>query len=289
MKKNDDNGSCYIEVIYQMLVNSDVSVSRSDLFFLLKCFCISNINNQIGYNYNEKFNETSFISKLCNNMDEIKQYLINKKYGLLCFVNTKLLSYNDIYINGEEKIHCIRLLDYIDNNKIEIVDEHIRINDIMIQRQSEIISNDIIFDKDTEIFAVNIPLLVKIIKEDKVNYLESVHEFLHKSDAGINIVINYLYDKIRRVNTLHDLELLPEIKEIYYNLKINSLIFVNKNISSRYCEIYFLSESEFYQQYIYDIENKMQRMVYFAAKCQKEKIIDSLEEIINICISERKL
>ena len=284
--KNNIDRTCFIEVIKNIMSETQSTILGEDIFYLLKCYRII-YTDWIGYDFESEFRNISYIESISLSVSNINEYLLmEEKYGVLIFANTKALTYNDIYQKNEDRTHCVRVVG-VSEDTINIVDNHIRINDEMIISQNATLSIKELDKFYTYIYVIDKTELQKEYNKLTIKeYYEGLFDFFFSEDVGMNTIKKYLKESKASIETINVNELYYKVFQIYYDLKINALLYVNYYIKDVYCKVCKISEQIFNNLYIKDIENKLEKLIYNAIKGSKDSVIEILNDLEKICEKE---
>lgn len=220
--------ACYIDIMKRILAIRDENISGEDIFFLINGYRIV-YNNWLGYDYEKELANLSFVKKVDKNHDSVKKFICQEDmYGIIAFINSSALTYNEIYKKNNGKIHCIRIINSSKEN-LTIEDTHIRVNDKIIRSQVAELPWKQLEDVEAVIYVINIQRM----HEEYMTYqiaqnVDKLDEFLNSEGCGINAIENYLKEKYVFIDYISPKDMIDEIQNIYYNLKINSYIYICK-------------------------------------------------------------
>lgn len=288
---SDKETACYIDILKQLFMEKmNVNISGEDIFYLIKGHHIV-YDHWIGYDYVQEWKKLSFIHLIDCDTEEILKYIsANDSWGIIMFIDSSALMYNDLYIKNEGRTHCIRITD-VSSESLYIEDSHIRVNDRIFKVQSAELKWDDLKNVDMNIYAVNLKQMYsEFIEINKLaQNVEALNDYFNFEHSGYSAIKNYLQDVYECIDEIPLEHLSLAIQEIYYNIKINTCIYVNKYIKEVFCRISRINIKDFDIEYIKNVEEKIEKLIYYAIKGNKIEIKNNIKQIIRICEKEKEI
>lgn len=285
---NSQEIACYIDILKRLLSIIDEDITGEGIFYLINGYRIV-YNNWLGYDYQKEFQNLSFIQKMEKGHNSIRQFILQPDiYGVVLFTDSKVLTYNEIYRKNAGKTHCVRIIDSSQEN-ITIEDTHIRINDKIIKFQiAELLWKEF-DDIEADIFVIDIQKMYEEFKTRRMmNNMYELDKFFNSNGYGLNAIEQYLNKKDVTIDCIPMKYMIKEIQNIYYDIKINSYVYVNKYIEEVYCNFCDISKMDFEVNYIKSMEKLIEKLIYFAIKESRNDIKQCIHEMLEVCEKERK-